>query len=403
MHCDDYRHEEDHMNLWKYAFCLGIPILIFGCASPVVINPPDSYENDAAAREAYEKELMENPNNAKVHQWLGEILLRADEIEAAEGHLHQSVEYDPSLTRSYLILGQRAEAAGELQKAIEFYDKALQGNPVFLEVINRRDEAYRRKNAALQRLNNANSLLVEGRYREAIDLLDIISEDFPNEPRVLEMQARAHVALAKIEQPYNSRKTLLNGARDYILRIQESSPSSSGATLLSEIESLMTEDEDQVARAREQVELGGEVFRREVCLGQKAPMLELHNGSGSQIVLDLRFRGDVRQTVVTANAVSLRTGPGTEFDRIASLDRGTPVWIKLRGDEYYNVVTHLGEGWISRSVLMNDRIVTLPIPARETVSVILAPGEADYRLGRGIRSLAEGQEEFVPYLCYRWP
>ncbi len=71
--------------------------------------------------------------------------------------------------------------------------------------------------------------------------------------------------------------------------------------------------------------------------------------------------------------------------------------------EYWNIVTPAGEGWLSSKLLDRSVFVKLTIPSGQTREIVLSPGTAEYRLGRGIKSLAEGRERFMPYLCYSWP
>lgn len=379
-------------------------VYLNGCSSSTgTLARPEAYESEAMARTTYEKALSKNPQDALAHQWMGLLLLHRGETKDGEDYLLKAVALDASLTESYLKLGELAEEAGRPEQALDYYNKAIQGNRVFSAVTQRKTGVERRRSSATRRLGNANALLMEGRYQEALDILETTKKDLPGEPRVGDLMARAYVALARIEQDYALRKQLLHDGRTSLTEVREPAGSSGAATLLSEIETLLAEDEEQVARARESVESGRGTFRREVCLSHKAPVVEIRNTSRSEANLDLGFRDGVTQWVVSADGASLRSGPGREYDRIAGLSRGVPLWVKVMGEEYYHVITPSGEGWMSKRLLGKERMVKLPIPAGRSVSVILAPGRADFRLGRGIKSIAEGDEEFLPYLCYYWP
>jgi tetratricopeptide (TPR) repeat protein len=380
------------------------PILLLRCASTGGLAPPDTYESPERAIQAYQKAIEQNPNDARAYMWLGFAELTMDNKADAVGHLTTAVELDPSLADAFLKLGELEEEEGRFARALALYSDAIEGNPVINELLERKNTIEEMRQASLSRLDNANALLVAGDYEEARSIIQEVNQELPMDPRPKQLLARVYVEIAKTKLAYAERKDLFNKASDALEQARELGGNGAYAALRASIAELLTEDENQVAQARESIEAGGGVFSRQVCLGQKAPLLQIKNNSGSPLSLDLKFTDDVRQWVVAADYVSLRSGPGTEFDRIGHVSRGTIVWIRqAAGGEFVSVVTPDGEGWISRRLLDRERIVRVHLAPWQTEEVMLTAGTADFRLGRGIRTLAEGREQFLPYLCYSWP
>lgn len=380
------------------------PCLFLCCTSSVGLVPPDSYDSPEVAALAYEKAIERNPNNARAHMWLGFTKLTMDHREEGVAHLSTAVKLDPSLAEAFLRLGELEEDEGRYGNALALYSDAVQGNPVIKKLIERKDAIEEMRQASFTRLDNANALLVAGEFDEALMILDEVNRDLPMDPRPKQLLARAYVGTAKTKLAYAERKSLFNKASSALEEARALGGNGAHASLRAEIAELLTQDENEVAQARETIEAGRGIFSRQVCLGQKAPLLQIGNNSSSTLTLDLMFADNARQWVVAADYVSLRSGPGTEFDRIGQVRRGTVVWVRqTTGGEYVSVVTPDGEGWISGRLLDRVRIVRVPIAPGQTEEVMLTPGSAEFRLGRGIRSIAEGREAFLPYLCYQWP
>jgi len=379
-------------------------ILVSGCASPAGLAPPAEYETTVKAVLAYEKALQVNPDDAHACMWLGFIRLDQGEMEKGKNLLSNAVLHDPSLTEAFLKLGKLAEEENKSKDALRFYQGAIDGNPTLKAVIENKYALERTRRTAMSRLDNANALLVEGEFTEALAILNSTLDELPAEPRLHQLLARAYVGLAKTKLAYAERKDLFAKASSALNEAANLGASNGISSIKAEVAHLRSADEDEVAEARELVEAGGGTFSRRVCLGQKAPLLEIRNRSTSRLTLDLKFANSAKQWVVSGNNVSLRSGPGSEFDRIGRLPKGTVAWIRQMPEgEYWNVVTPIGEGWLSSRLLNRSVFVKLTIPSGQTREIILSPGTGEYRLGRGIKSLAEGRERFMPYLCYSWP
>jgi tetratricopeptide (TPR) repeat protein len=379
-------------------------VFLLCCASPAGLTPPDSYDSPQLAAQAYRKAILENPNDAIAHMRLGFTNLEMGHREDAVAHLTTAVELDPTLTEAFLKLGELEEEEGNHDEALELYSSAVQSNPVIRRLLSRKNAIEEMRRASLNRLDNANALLVAGDFNDALLILDEVNRELPSDPRLKLLLARAYAEIAKTKLAYAERKDLLERASSALEEARLRGSNGAHASLRAEIAELLTEDENDVAQAREAIEAGGGILSRQVCLGQKAPLLQISNNSSSTLTFDLRFAENARQWVVAADHVSLRSGPGTEFDTIGYLRRGIMVWVRQMTDgEYVSVVTPNAEGWISRRMLDRVRIVSVPIPAGQTKEIMLTTGNAEFRLGRGIRAIAEGREKFIPYLCYMWP
>lgn len=86
----------------------------------------------------YEKEIKENPDNARVHYNLGTAYVKQGNYEKGIPLLERTVALDPKYAGAYGNLGQTYYELGQLDKAIEYYEKAdalsdaLVENPVNL-------------------------------------------------------------------------------------------------------------------------------------------------------------------------------------------------------------------------------------------------------------------------------
>ena len=376
--------------------------LLTGCGPPAALAPPSSYQSTADASLAYQEAIARDPNDAYAHLWLGKLLLQEGRAQEAKDHLAKVTEIDPSLTEAFVLLGSQLEAEGKNPEALRLYNAAIEGNPAVHQLVERTHDLETRRASAFSGLDAAWALVAQGRAEEAAGILRALPSDLPDEPRVQELIARASLDIAQSLLTYDERKVALADAETAVNEATRLG-SASMAPLVSVIDSLQREDEEQVAQAREEVEAGGETFNRDVCVGQKAPLLTITNRRGYDLTLDLRFSEGATQWVVVSDQVTLRAGPSREAERVGLLPRGTAVWIRRPGpDNYVQVVSAAGEGWVANSMIERTSFVSFSVRAGATLSVILNPGVAQYRLGRGIRSLAEGTEHFLPYLCYSW-
>ncbi|MCU0610858.1 MAG: tetratricopeptide repeat protein [Candidatus Eisenbacteria bacterium] len=372
------------------------------CGTPAVLAPPSAYPSAADASRAYEEAIAKDPGNANAHLWLGMLFLQEGRAEEAVERLTRATEIDPSKTEAFAALGSRLEAEGKFPEALRLYDAAIQGNTAFRQVVERRSELGQRRAAALASLDAAWALLSQGKSEDAAVILRPLARELPDEPRVHELTARAAMTSAEALLAYEERKAALAEAQTAAKEATRLGSKNIGDTA-TRIDGLQRQDEEQVAQAREKVEEGGPTFVRDVCLMQKAPLLTIVNRRGYDLTLDLRFSDGATQWVVVNDKVALRSAPDRESERLGQLSRGTSVWVKREGPEdYVQVLSSMGEGWIASSMIERASFVSFTIRAGTTLSTVLLPGTAQYRLGRGMRGLAEGTEEFVPYLCYSW-
>ncbi len=73
---------------------------------------------------------------ARALQGTGLALLASDQMEAAAGRLHEAVEADPSLWRSWNALGTLSDTAQQPADAAEQYGRALALNPTSAVILN---------------------------------------------------------------------------------------------------------------------------------------------------------------------------------------------------------------------------------------------------------------------------
>lgn len=372
------------------------------CGPPATLAPPSAYPSAAAAVEAYERAIARDPTDARALAWLGMLRLQDGRTDEGTDLLGKAIGIDPSLTDAFVALGAEKEKQGDYPAALGLYDAAIQGNPTLRELVQRRHDLQVRRQAAQARLDEAWMMISEGRPDEAMGLLRDLPAELPGEARVHELIARAAVDRTQSLLAYDDRKSALEEGRA-AAQAAARHGSANAASLVAVIDSLLNDDTEEMARARERVEEGGETFTRDVCAQQKAPLLTIVNRRGYDLTLDLRFTGTPSQWVVVNDQVALRASPGRDAGRIGVLPRGTAVWVKRSGpDNYVNVLSAVGEGWVARSMLERASFVSFTIRANATLRAVLSPGVAHFRLGRGVKTLAEGREEFAPYLCYTW-
>lgn len=385
-----------------------LPLLVLAaiatltCGPPVSLTPPSSYRSSADAVGAYRDALGRDPDDARAHLWLGMILIQEGRREEGMAHLLSAKQADPSMTEAFVALGRELESEGRYPEALTLYEEAIEGNDALRQVVERKHHLEQRRASALAKLDAAWALMSQGRPEEAVELLRLLPGELPDMARVRELIARSAIDIAQSLLSYDDRKALVAEAHTAIA--QAAALGSANATALAAVaDSLRERDEEHVAQAREKVEEGGQNFIRDICMSQRAPLLTVVNRRAYDVSLDLRFLGGATQWVVINDQVVVRSGPSRDADRVALFPRGTAVWVTRQGpDNFVHVMSALGEGWIAGSMLDRVSFVSFTVRSGSTLRVVLNPGSAQYRLGRGVRSLAEGTEEFLPYLCYMW-
>ncbi|MBI3118093.1 MAG: hypothetical protein HYZ00_05385 [Candidatus Hydrogenedentes bacterium] len=90
----------------------------------------------ALMRQAYQLGLDHFPNNAKLHNYLGEVLYDGfEELEPALKEWNQAIGLDPKFGNPYNNLGLHYVHYGEYKRGLEYMDKALElddSNPDYL-------------------------------------------------------------------------------------------------------------------------------------------------------------------------------------------------------------------------------------------------------------------------------
>ncbi len=381
---------------------LAFVVLSTTCGPPATLAPPSAYRSEIEAMRAYEDALKRNPRDARAHAWLGDLLLRAGRVEEGMGHLARATEIDSSFTDAFVLLGAHLEASGRFPEALRVYDSAVRGNPSVRHLFERRQALQERRVAALRGVDTAVFQLSQGRPDEALLTLRPLVGEIPDDPRAFELIARASLDLLPSLLAYDERKACLTEASRACAEAMRRG-STTVVALAAVVDSLSRNEEDCVSQAREKVEEGTRTFSRDLCLQQRAPHLTLVNRKGYDVTLDLRFTGGATQWVVVADQATLRASPSRDGERRGFIPRGSPVWVRRQGPEgFLNVISAQGEGWVARSVVDRASLVSVTIRNGSTARLVLGPGTAQYRLGHGIRTIAEGVEEFSPYVCYSW-
>lgn len=369
-------------------------------ASPEV-RPPAAYPSAREAVKAYEKALRKNPRDATALMWLGMVRMGEGNTTQGVELLSRACEADSSLTEAFLILGRHWEDQGDFQRAWETYQAALRGNRVLGELVARTQALEERRRTAMARLDSCFALYSEGQADQALERLRTLWRELPGDHRVFELTARAALQTLPLVMGYDARKGLLEEAAEAASRAGGLG-SASGAELLGQAQALLRQEEDDLAGARERVEAPPGAFSLEVCAHQRVPLLSIRNRRTQEITLELKFLQGAFQWVVTSDAVPLRAAPSREAPRIAVLSRGTPVWLVRRQEAFSRVLTPQGDGWVPTAQMDRTAFVTMTVRPGSTARVLLNPGVAQFRVGRGLTVLAEGRVEFGPYTCYEW-
>lgn len=124
-----------------------------------------AYSNEDKVQQAFvefHKALELDPRNKEVLNALGIIhLLQFDEIEQAISYFEESVKADPEYSEAYNNLGYAHQKAGEFEKAISYYKKAL-SNPIYPTA----EKAYYNMGFSYYRLGEFDAAL--NSFKEAI-------------------------------------------------------------------------------------------------------------------------------------------------------------------------------------------------------------------------------------------
>lgn len=90
--------------------------------------------------------LSENPTDAMAHNKLGVVLIRKLNREGAKRCFEEALKHDAKLVQALNNLGNMAQEEGNLELAIEFYQKAIRINPDFSLAHNNLGAVYKQLN-----------------------------------------------------------------------------------------------------------------------------------------------------------------------------------------------------------------------------------------------------------------
>jgi len=96
------------------------------------------------SRQELKLALAEDANQPLANYYLGDIFVTDKEYLSAIPLLEITLSIYPELTRAYWLLGKSYASAGNQQRAIELFQKALQQDPNYKEVHFQLHELYAR-------------------------------------------------------------------------------------------------------------------------------------------------------------------------------------------------------------------------------------------------------------------
>jgi tetratricopeptide (TPR) repeat protein len=95
-----------------------------------------------AAIEGYQKALQLRPNEAELHEALGELFLKKKSYDEAQAELETSLRLDPSRARSLYLLGRLHVQKRENEQAVPYLERALRYQPDMPEACGMLGTAY---------------------------------------------------------------------------------------------------------------------------------------------------------------------------------------------------------------------------------------------------------------------
>jgi tetratricopeptide (TPR) repeat protein len=145
--------------------------------------------------------LEVNPDIAEAHLLMGKIYLARADLTRAADSLNQAVNLDKALAPAWYLLAVVAQQNAQPQKALEYYNMAMSLDPANTDYIIALGEAY----------------AAQGRYDDALNLLEYKTELLPNRVRLKIASADVLSRLGKTEQAiilYNQALLLKSGDPD---------------------------------------------------------------------------------------------------------------------------------------------------------------------------------------------
>lgn len=83
------------------------------------------------AQRLLEQSLTESPDNAEAYELLGQIAQARGDVDAARDHFERAVQLQPTLASAQFTLGLLHDNQGRLDRAIEHYQAAVAASPEF--------------------------------------------------------------------------------------------------------------------------------------------------------------------------------------------------------------------------------------------------------------------------------
>ena len=92
------------------------------------------------AKEMFERILILDPDNYRVHYNLGIALFNLGEMKKAKQSLTRALKIKPDYKYCFYNLGLIYEETGKYRKALNYYEKALKGDPKFAYALTARSQ-----------------------------------------------------------------------------------------------------------------------------------------------------------------------------------------------------------------------------------------------------------------------
>jgi tetratricopeptide (TPR) repeat protein len=151
------------------------------------------------AREAYDRALAIEPHSIQAHLGRARVLLLEEDWRGAIAELEPLVERVPDeryvhglLARAWRALGDTERAAAELKRD-QKSERISMGDP-------RSGEVRQRAVGVLAGVRKANDAMLDGRNREALEILAPLYARLPEDLAVLQMVAKAHLAAQQYDE-----------------------------------------------------------------------------------------------------------------------------------------------------------------------------------------------------------
>ncbi len=193
------------------ALPLGLLLALVLLAQPVLAMSPAAlklYQTGMAALRdnqptqalnAFESALSKTPNDAVLHQVMGETYSQLGQHQAALNHYTQVLQLHPRDTGALLSIGREWEALNEPAKALDAYATVLQRQPDYafahyaIAQVELKQQHWPMAISALQRFLQtypqhlqarrqlANAYKANGQPKKAVEVYEQLSSDFPTE------------------------------------------------------------------------------------------------------------------------------------------------------------------------------------------------------------------------------